>query len=625
VLIDRGVIVRDNGNWRVAEDNLSMDIPDTVQGVLRARIDMLEEGPRQLLQIGAVIGKSFLVSVLERVSGDAWELAGHLQALRKAELICEERRLPEHEYAFVHALTHEVTYSSLLEDQRQTIHKKVGETIENLFPERLEEFYGLLAYHWFEAGVEEKAKEYLLKAGDRAHLAYSINEAEGHYSRALELLSQMGSEVEVRQTLMKLAFVHHLAGDYERMNQSFQTAFETWEGQPISEFREEGGILKWVLSVGSEDILNLDKAADPSSNLIFDLLFEGLVKIDTAGNIVPAVAKSWEILDDGTRYLFHLRKNTHWSDGSPVTAHDFEYAWKRNLDPATGSRLISMLHVIEGAQEFNLGLKNEINDVGVKAHDNYTLEVQLIGPAPYFLFILTQIISSPLPRWTIETHPEQWYEPDNIVTNGPFKLIDHQKGKTVTLGRNPNYHGSFPGNLSKIEFRFALDSDEIISLYEADECDIAWAPRKVLEQYSINPELRDYPILGTYYFVINVGVPPFDNVLVRRALFHAVHRDKFAQFSFKGLARGGIIPPSMAGHSPDIGLAHDLERARRLLAEAGYPEGEGFPHFEVACVSEMSSEAEILIEEWQKGLGLSVDLKLLSGPTRFLEILCRLP
>jgi ABC-type oligopeptide transport system substrate-binding subunit len=622
-LIDEGAIVQENGSWKATDKTLSIEIPETVQGVLRARIDMLDDGPKHLLQIGAVIGKSFLHSLVEDISGDQWELSAHLQTLQRAELIIETQRLPESEFTFKHALTQEVAYGGLLEEQRKSLHYQVGESIETLFPQKLEEFYTLLGHHWCEAGIGSKAKDYFLKAGDRARLAYAIEEARVHYNRALEILKWDGNEEELSRTLMKLGYVHHLAGDYESMNHTYQEAFEAWDRRSNTVIREDGQTLKYGVSLSMNTIpIDPTLAIDPVSAIISGLIFEKLVTLDYDGSIVPAVAKSWEIFDEGTRYIFHLQHGLQWSDGSEVTAFDFEYAWKRNLDPKTESRLAYMLHIVEGAKDFNSGLEESSDNVGVRALDKRTLEVRLVSPAPYFLYILDLEITASLPRWIIEAHTEDWTKPNKIISNGPFTLLEYNREVSVLMSRNSKYGGAFPGNLSKIEFVETRSGEEFIPFGKSGDLDLVWTPENVsFDEDTFGEYLQVFPGFGTMYFAFNLNVHPFDDRKVRQALAHVVNRDEFKHLRFSRLARGGIIPPSMAGHSPDIVFSYDPEYARALLSETGFPDGKGFPPFEIVVVSELKPAAEMIASNWKKDLGLNVTIQTLSDPNRYLDIL----
>jgi tetratricopeptide (TPR) repeat protein len=239
-LIASGAIVRDDagGIWRATQDLTEMSIPDTLHGVLTARIDRLDEEAKRVLQIAAVIGRVFLYRVLAAIAATesvAWEkctLEGHLLALQRAEMIRERARIPEVEYIFKHELTREAAYSGLLKRQRRVLHGEVAEAIERLFPERIEELLGLLAHHWEQAEAPREATEYLLRAGDKARLAYANQEAIGYYRRALAVLEAPRAQklsVEWRREVATsiyegLGDVLQWTGDHDGARAAYQDA-----------------------------------------------------------------------------------------------------------------------------------------------------------------------------------------------------------------------------------------------------------------------------------------------------------------------------------------------------------------------------------------------------------------
>jgi predicted ATPase/class 3 adenylate cyclase len=192
-LIDQKAIVRDkaDGWWRATENVTDIPIPDTLQGVLLARIDRLQEDTKRVLQMASVIGRIFLYRVLTCIAQEERQLDQHLVTLQRQELIRERARIPDLEYIFKHELTREAAYTGLLKKERRLFHRQVAEALERLFPERSEEWAGLLAYHWERADEPARATEYLLQAGDLARLAYAHEEAAGHYSKAIELASNL--------------------------------------------------------------------------------------------------------------------------------------------------------------------------------------------------------------------------------------------------------------------------------------------------------------------------------------------------------------------------------------------------------------------------------------------------
>lgn len=231
-MIDSGVLVRQDGRWRATARIFDVEIPDTVQGVILARIDRLEGEVRQVLQRAAVIGRSFLYRVLVYIAEAEQELDRHLSTLQRRELIREQARLPELEYIFKHVLTQEVAYSTLLHERRKEFHRKVGEAIENLFPGRLEEFYGLLAHHYTQAEDPEKALEYLIKAGDQAKTAYANQEALVYYQQAYDLLKDSKEREEQKKAadlLASLGDLHWILAEAQEALARYEEAKSLYE------------------------------------------------------------------------------------------------------------------------------------------------------------------------------------------------------------------------------------------------------------------------------------------------------------------------------------------------------------------------------------------------------------
>jgi ABC-type oligopeptide transport system substrate-binding subunit len=352
-----------------------------------------------------------------------------------------------------------------------------------------------------------------------------------------------------------------------------------------------------------------------SSTKILEL-FSGLVEQRLDLEVVPDVAQSWEVLEGGSKYVFHLRDDVLWTDGRPVTAGDFQYAWKRVLDPSLGMPLASLLDDIKGARAFRLGQVSDPDIVGVKALDEVTLSVDLAGPTGYFLHLLANPITFPVPRHVVELHGEAWAQPENIVTCGPFTLEAWQPGKRMTLARNPDYRGRFTGNLERVELHLSnLEPDVSLEMYEGDQLDVldvsAFQVGRIRQRHA--GEYRRFPQLSTAYLQFDVSRLPFCDARVRRALVLATDRETLVRAvrpdSFP--ATGGFVPPGMPGHLPGIALPCDPERARQLLAEAGYPGGQGFPAVECCVRIGQADLAENLRAQWQRNLGVKVEWETL--------------
>ncbi len=588
-LIEQGALVQEGQDWRAAADISRVEIPETLQGVLLARIDRLEEDVRRTLQLAAVIGKTFLFRLLEAISAAEQALDEHLATLQRADLVREKTRRPELEYMFKHALTQEAAYNSLLIERREEFHRKVGEALEQLFADRQPEFYGLLAHHFEAAGDQQRAIAYWIKAGDKGRLEDALDEAIRSYQRALELLKQAGDHERSIKTWLKLGLCYHTNCEFDLAHQANEAAFALERlaraSQPSAQAHGLGPEKPRRFRMCYEG-LNVFTTFDPAKieavgdGWICMQLFAGLAELDSDTNVVPHAARSWEVLDGGTRYLFHLRDDARWSDGAPVTAQDFEWTWKHNLAQGVNITYGSMLDDILGARDYREGRVTDPESVGVRALDPLTLEVRLIAPAAHFIYLVTLPLTFPLPLKVVELVGKDWWRPETIVSNGAFRLLEYDAAHGL-LERNPDYFGEFRGNLDQFEWN-ALESDEAVAqAYRSGLVDfVAGTPRRKVPVWVPANERHARVALSTEAIILNPTEPPLDDVRVRRAIAHALDRERGFE-SIYGMHvawyGGGFVPPGMPGHSPEIGLGYDLARARQLLAEAGYSGGKNLP------------------------------------------------
>ncbi len=351
-------------------------------------------------------------------------------------------------------------------------------------------------------------------------------------------------------------------------------------------------------------------------------LFEGLVDADPNDlHPIPAVAESWTVSDDGTVYTFRLRENARWSNGDPVTAHDFVYAWRRILTPSLGSQYAYMLHCLKNAKDFNEGRLQDFDAVGVKAIDDRTLQATLVNPTPYFLSMQIHFTWFPLHRATIErfgamdARDTKWTRPGNLVGNGAFVLKRWIPNNVIEVVKNEHYWNAEHVRLNRILF-YPIDNQlteersfRTGALDLTENVPITKVPVYRRE----HPELIHIdPYLGTYFYRLNVTRPPFDDVRVRRAFAMALDREAVA----RQVLTGGQAPartltlPNMAGYTCDKGLDYDVEAAKRLLAEAGYPNGQGIPPIELLYNTSESHKmiAEAVQQIWKRNLNVEVAL-----------------
>jgi ABC-type oligopeptide transport system substrate-binding subunit len=319
------------------------------------------------------------------------------------------------------------------------------------------------------------------------------------------------------------------------------------------------------------------------------------------------------VQEGGRRYLFRLRRDARWSDGQPLTAHDFVFAWRRTLHPAAASPNASLLYDLRGARRFHAGQDPDPASLGVSALDDWTLAVELEEPVGYFMYLMAHYAAFPVPRHAVEALGEAWAAPQHLVCNGPFRLASWKPGESLTLERNPFYTGRFPGNLQAVEFDLVYDHDRFQARYEADELDVVGLGTRHLERmrYRYPGEYLTAPAPGISFMGFNLAYPPLDDRRVRQALVHALDRAALVELLSYGYpmpTSGGFLPPGVPGHSPENSLPYDPERARQLLAEAGFPGGRGLPELNLFALKskELNRMGEFVARAWKETLGVTL-------------------
>ena len=357
---------------------------------------------------------------------------------------------------------------------------------------------------------------------------------------------------------------------------------------------------------------------------IISAVMEGLVLKDRKTlEPRPGVAKSWDISDDGRVYTFYLRDNARWSNGDPHTAHDYAWSWWRALQPALGNLYAYMLFPIENAQKYYEGDISDFDQVGVKALDDRTLQVTLKYPTPYFLQLLDHYSLFPVHQATIEKFGDadqrgtRWTYEGNLVGNGPFQLVDWKINRRIVVQRNPHYWDKENVSLNEIIF---IPIENIVTeerMFRAGQLHVTSSlPADKISVYreAKDPELRIAPYLGTYYYRLNVRKPQLKDPRVRRALAMTVDRQKLVDNITKGgqLPAYAMTPPGTMGYFPKSDLKFDPQGAKKLLADAGYPNGEGFPPTEILYnTNEGHRKVAVALQDmWKKHL--NIDIRLLN-------------
>jgi len=383
----------------------------------------------------------------------------------------------------------------------------------------------------------------------------------------------------------------------------------------------------------AEQVLHYGNRSDPQEldphivqgvpeHHILQALIENLVAEDPKDlRPIPAQAERWEISPDGTVYTFHLRSGIRWSNGDPVTAQDFVRSYQRALTPSLGSEYAYMYFVMKGAEDYFKGKSLDFSSVGAKALDERTLQITLNGPVPYFLSLLNHYSWWPVHLPTLAKHGDpyqrsnRWTRPGNFVGNGPFVLDQWKVGHVIVVRKNPHYWNAANVKLSAIHFHPIESSDTEERSFRSGQLHVSnEVPLSKIPVYRDRQSqlLRIDPYLGCYFYRMNTTRPQFKDKRVRQALAMAVDRKTIVE----RVTRGGQLPafyftpPDTVGYTSRASLRYDPEAARRLLAEAGYPGGKGFPAFEILYNTSESHKAiaEAVQQMWKRELGIDVRL-----------------
>ena len=355
--------------------------------------------------------------------------------------------------------------------------------------------------------------------------------------------------------------------------------------------------------------------------------FEGLTKKDSSDNVVEGTAESWDISKDGLKYTFHLRTNAKWSDGKSVIASDFEYAIKRAANPETGASYSHMLNVIKNASLVISG-KAKVDDLQVKALDDYTLEIVLENPAPYFLeYISVSSPYFPVRKDIIETYGDNWSRnPETYIVNGPYIMTEIKTDEKIVMEVNPNYYAKDDIVAKKITVVIMSDSNTALAairegtiLFSYLEAPMGEIPTLLKENYLLQE--RGY---GIFFLEMNTLKGVLTNKNIRRALAIAFDRNYIISNVIKmdQIPAGAFVTTGMkdydggdfrenGGNYIDVdNYQNNIEEAKRLFAEAGYPNGEGFPVLELRSTpGYFTIICEAIQEMYKDNLGIDIFIK----------------
>ncbi len=500
-------------------------------------------------------------------------------------------------------LIQEAAYRTLLSERRVGLHRRAAEWLERRNADHLEEAFGLLAHHWMAAEDEGKAIDYLTRAGDRARQEYALDEAIGHYRDLLPLLERRGERQAMALVLFKLALALHTSLRFAEANDAYQRAFDLWE-HPSAPDGPPAATIRVASSYLPNDPDPKSAIAWPNIQMCMQL-FDRLVEAWPERTIVPSLAERWEIAPDGLRYVFHLREGLRWSDGRPLTAHDVEFGIKRVLDPASPGSSVAIYFVLENGQDYYLGRNADADRIGVRALDDRTVEFRLVAPAPYFMSVMNRPDGGPQPRHAIEREGAEWTDPQRQVVSGPFRVAQHT-ADSIMLERNDGYAGTRPGNAGRVEFLRASVSDALGPYADGnlDMVAVRYTPR-LADLVPAEVEDASFGQAGwSGYLAFDHGHPATSNLELRQALAHAVDRERLAASMPVNMvvATGGIVPPSLQGHTPDIVVRFDPDDARGHLRRSGVTDT-----LTVACLEVDVPLLDPVVESWEDVLDIHVE------------------
>jgi oligopeptide transport system substrate-binding protein len=378
----------------------------------------------------------------------------------------------------------------------------------------------------------------------------------------------------------------------------------------------------WINNGTEPEWLDPNKCSDSSGGEIIWNTFAGLVQAHPATlEPLPEIATRWEVSADGRTYTFHLRPS-EWSDGTPLTAHDFVFSFRRLLDPRTASKYATNGQIFQGGAAISRG-EAAPESLGVRALDDLTLEVVLEDPLPYFLSFLSFYSFMPIPRHLLADldrrgiDEELWTRPEHVVSNGPYRMTEWKFRQRMVFERNPRYWDAARVKLDRVRVAMVESYTTALNMYAAGELDWPGSntslPAEFMDYLAGFKDFRRHPFLASYFYWINTKAPPLDNPLLRRALALAIDREALVRHVTRGgqIPSADLVPDGVAGYRGLGRPLFDPGRARQLLAEAGYARGADVPPITLTYnTSEGHKQvAEAVQQMWQDVLGVTVELE----------------
>ena len=350
-------------------------------------------------------------------------------------------------------------------------------------------------------------------------------------------------------------------------------------------------------------------------------LFEGLTRYNpTNAAALPGLAERWDVSADGRAYTFHLRPALAWSTGEPLTAHDFEYSWRRILDPGVACEYAGLLFYVKNGEAFAAGALDDPAQLGFRAVDDTTFQVELAHPTPFFLELCAFPTLAAVPRQAIEKHGDRWLTAHSVPVSGSYELVSWRINDRIRLRKNRRYWDAANTRTGLVDLLPCVNANTALNLYCTGEADIVWdknlVPAELLDVLLRRPDFHTFPYLGTYFIRFNVKKGPLADPRVRKAFALVIDKERIVE----RITRGGEkvadahTPRILPGYSPPEGLGYNPPEASRLLADAGFPGGDGFPsmRFLLDTTSKLHEQIAVELQQmWKEGLGVHVELRKL--------------
>ncbi|HAE42282.1 MAG TPA: peptide ABC transporter substrate-binding protein [Clostridiales bacterium] len=377
--------------------------------------------------------------------------------------------------------------------------------------------------------------------------------------------------------------------------------------------------------------LDPQTTSDQLSMWILNSVMEGLVRLNPDGSIGKGLAESYSISEDGLTYTFYLR-DAYWSDGTPITSHDFRYAWIRAINPNTKSNYAYQFFYIKGAREFNGQLENDMDNIGIRSLDDKILEVTLNNPTPYFLSLTSFVTYMPAQKLAVDRYGLEYGDGiEKMVFSGPFIIEEWVKNEKLVLRKNEMYHDADLVILEKIQGYMIKENNTVLNMYEKNELDFINLPSEFINKYLYSNEFRSLSEATTWYLMFNCENIYFSNYKMRLAFALATDSDAYVNVIAQnsGVVAEGLTPPSMTGKGHSFAVdrysvlpGYDPEKALTLFEEALDEIGATREEFQrdVTILSEMGDtwnrRAQFFQSQWKENLGVELFIEQLTFSER---------